>query len=123
VRQARRTRARIAGAARSGRYRQIRRPAALGMAIRGLFRTSRADQDLAHNLMPDSSRIVALLLLAVSLDLVGLLSEGVLAPARLNDLSDCGSPRGNDSTTNLASVHSLQPEEVRLQGRLSSLKE
>jgi hypothetical protein len=98
------------------------RPAAFRAPPGGLVGTGWADQDFTHDLATDAPGVVRRLRLPLDVDAVGLLSERVLSPSRLNNLSDCGSMRGYDSTTDLASVHSLQPVGW-LQGRLISLEE
>jgi hypothetical protein len=78
----------------------------MSTAVRGLFGAGRADDDLAHGFVASASGIVGFPDPPIFVELVGLLSERVLPLSRLNNLSDCGSIGGNDSTTHLASVHS-----------------
>jgi len=93
----------------SGGHCQGGRSAAIRVIVYGRVGAARADQDLSHDLGADASGIVGVLLASVFSELVGLGAAGVLPPSRLNDFSAGRSVGGDDLSTNLASVHSLQP--------------
>ena len=69
----------------------------------------RADDDLAHDLVPTATWIIQRDGLAVAAELVGFGTPGMDDRPGLNDLTVRRSSRGNDDSTALTSVQSLQP--------------
>jgi len=107
---------------KSSRYRQHKRPAALGDERRAVLEATRTNHHLPHDLETDASGIVGFLRTAFLDEEVGVLPEGVLPASRFNDFSMCGGVGGNDYATEMASVQSRQPA-VGFQGRLNSLED